>query len=50
MTPIFAHIQLYSSPLYPGSAWLLGDGVQEERYGLVYLIHAHTAQDFLQKA
>lgn len=43
-------MEMYSSPLYPRSAWLLGDGVQEERDGLVHLIHTDAAQDLLQKA
>lgn len=39
----------HSSPLYPRSARLLSNRIQEERDGLVYLIHADPAQHFLQE-
>lgn len=38
------------SPLDPRVARLLGDGIQEERDRLVYLVHADPAQHFLQEA
>lgn len=43
-------IKLRSLPLDAGGAWQLGDGIQEERDGLVDLVHPNTAQDFLQEA
>jgi len=40
----------HTSPLYPRRAGLLSNRIQEERDGLVYLVHADPAQHFLQEA